>query len=169
MATLSPELVARKIVAALQEGHLTSAQANHLQGMALVKEDRGERNGMIWFVFCRSTLKTDILGLYRLLGFWGGEAIYFDHERTALGRHLATLGKPRIIEAEIPIPTLGVSMRTADRLLGVFLWRRNIPQPNDHTFEGHSTAPLSATMIRKVYTEGSPDFEELTEYRTWDV
>jgi hypothetical protein len=143
-------------------------QATRLQEMALVKEDRGERNGMIWFVFCRSTLKTDISGLYRLLGFWGGEAIYFDHEGTALGQHLAALGKPRIVEAEIPVPTLKVFMQTAHRLLGVFLWRRSIPQPNHHTFEGHSTAPLPATMIRRVYTEGSPDFEALTEYSTWD-
>jgi hypothetical protein len=169
MAMLSPELVATKIATALQHGHLTLGQATQLQKAALVKEDRGNRNGMIWFVFCRSTLRTDVSGLESLLGYWGGEAIYFDHVRTALGQHLAGLGRPRIVEAEVPVASLQVFMRTADRLLAVFLWRRDVSQPNCHTFEGHSTASLPAAMIREVYTAGSPDFEALTSYSTWDV
>jgi len=169
MALLSPELVTRKIATALHGGHLTIDQANLLQEMALLKEDRGSRNGMIWFVFCRSTLKTVVSGLYCLLGYWGGEAIYFDHVETALGQHLGTLGRPRVVEAEIPVQTLEVFMRTADRLLGGFLLRRNVEPPNGHTFEGHATSPVAAAMIRRVYTEGNPDFEALTGYSTWGV
>ncbi len=172
MRVLSPELVEAKLEVACKGGYLTSEQAQVLRSAARVKgRELLSRGGQTWMVFGRSTLRLDQCGLFRFFGRWGGEALYFEHEETELGRHLSAIGQPAILEVEVPVADLGQPPRLSEHFLQLFLWGHGaveVDDPDELMPEGHTFADIPPEGVRRVYVEGEPEFEALTQYSTWE-
>lgn len=171
MRTLSPQLVGDRIKLAVAEGCLSSEQARVLESHALLNETRGSRLGLAWFIFGRTTFQTHKSNLHYLLDQWGGEAIYFSEAGIGLEGVLAKIGRPTVVEAEIPVPDLELFPRLSERLRDYYLWRRATkagPSGSAPAFEGYTKRDLPGTLVRRVLTEGDEAFEELTRYSTWE-
>jgi hypothetical protein len=75
------------------------------------------RSGLLWLILTRSTLR-HWSGVYRLLTYWGGEALYAPHEDDPLGGGiLAGMGRPAIIEVAVPVSRLECFRSVGERLL----------------------------------------------------
>jgi hypothetical protein len=89
---LSEELVTSRIRAAYASGHLTADERDVLlAGSVVASGDSVGRPGQVCAVLGRTIFDDDPTAADLLLGLWGGEAIYWAHERTVLAGRLRTL------------------------------------------------------------------------------
>lgn len=69
--------------------------------------DDEHRKGLIWFCFCYPRLAGES-GIGDLLRNWGGEALYNMHDADeVMGPILRAIGRPCVVEADIPIAEFG--------------------------------------------------------------
>jgi hypothetical protein len=89
----------------LAAGLIDFAIANRLR--AEHGADKPSRTGMIWFCFFQPHIAGQIAA-ERLFRNWGGEALYAYHENDPVtGPVLRSIGTPCLVEADVPISTLG--------------------------------------------------------------
>ena len=101
---LSEELVTSRIRSACASGHLTAAERDALlAGGVFASGGSVGRPGQVCAVVGRTIFDDDPTAVDLLLGLWGGEAIYWAHERTVLAGRLRTLGKPSIVVINLRI------------------------------------------------------------------
>jgi hypothetical protein len=99
---LSEELATSRIRAACASGHLTAAERDALlSGSLFASGNIIGRPGQVCAVVGRTVFDDDPAAVDLLLRLWGGEAIYWAHERTALAGRLRTLGKPSIVVSNL--------------------------------------------------------------------
>ena len=169
---LSKELVQQRLDNALIDGLLTEEEALYLRNSDNLKEtldDKyGGRTGMIWFCPNRSSLQYES-GVYRLFRSWGGEAIYWGHERDDNIAHaIRRLGKPCIVKCALPFCVAGhFSERLSDRFLSYVVSDAiEYPEPSVR-FDMCSKQNLAATDILEIIEITDPEFEQLTGYKSW--
>jgi len=98
LVPLSERLVASRIRRAYVSGHLTAAERDTLtSGTVFASGNAAGRPGQVCAVMGRTIFSEDPAAVDLMLGLWGGEAIYWAHESTALAARLRTLGKPSIV------------------------------------------------------------------------
>ena len=104
MAPLSRALVTSRIQLACAAGYLTTSEASALlSGSAIESAGTGERLGQVCAVAGRGIFDDDPVAVELLLSLWGGEAIYWAHERSRLGMRLRLLGRPSIVVLDIQL------------------------------------------------------------------
>ena len=127
--------------------------------------DEKNRAGMVWFCFFPPR-KADEYGIGPFFRHWGGEALYRHHQDDpVISPILRRIGTPRLVEADIPIASLGRYPDCAiyRRYLVSRGYRSN--EPTD--FEGYIERPLPATNVRRVISYPERDFYSLTNCSEW--
>jgi len=91
-----------------------------------------------------------------LLGNWGGEAVYFWLENTKLKSLVANLGKPRVLETDVPISVTSHAYGAAEAVLGAYGLSLGC-SPERGTFDLYSSSALEPDAVIAIHTEGEPD------------
>ena len=155
----------RRIDAVVKDGYLSGAMAERLK--AKHQADEQNRAGRVWFCFFHPRLGGEG-GIERFFRHWGGEALYNSHEDDPeTGSAISSIGLPCIIEAVVPLSSLGhlgfLPMKVARRFL-ISRGHQTV-EPVDH--EGAITSPLPAVNIRRIIMFRSPEFAVLTGCEQW--
>ena len=114
------------------------------------------RSGKFWMV--SHPLEVDDHGVKLLLESWGGESAYFHQQDTETLRKLRQIGRPRVIEVDMPLinsrhayPAAKAVVSTYGRLLGC--------QSESGTFDLYSEQSLGPKSILAVHSEGDGSFD----------
>jgi len=167
MTLLDIDLVSRRICAAVRAGLLSSDHGDRLARTNHAAERY--RAGMLWFCFFRPAIAGEG-GIGDLLRFWGGEAVYNSHDRDPeMGPIIAAIGKPAIVEAEIPIAWCGGNrgLRLAMNIGQRFVVARGTPSRNSSHVEDNIKQHLPGEFIRQVHVHPSPEFVRLAGCADW--
>jgi hypothetical protein len=155
----------RRVDAVVAAGLLSRKLADRLK--AEHQADHPSRAGRVWFCFFLPRLGGE-WGIERFFRHWGGEALYIFHEDDPeTGAAIATIGLPCVIEAVVPIASLGHQGFLPVKIARRYLISRGYQtiEPVDH--EGAITCPLPVANIRKVILFPSPEFIVLTGCDGW--
>jgi hypothetical protein len=124
------------------------------------------REGLLSFFHCLSTLERDEEGLYRLLRYWGGEAVYGHHPESSLARDaLRRIGTPCIVLATLRPSDVGIVGSFEERLIGVWLDRG---RANAHSHDCDTQVANRSVPVFDVVEYADPRFERLTSCSKWE-
>ena len=127
----------------------------------------GSRTGKIWFCFDQPC-KRDEGAVGRFFSHWGGEALYGHHEKDSVaGPILAQIGKPRVIEVEVPVVVIDQSYRCAFRVRKQWLEAGEESLGTGEGFDSYSVTPISPDAINKIVTYPERAFCEITGCSNW--
>ena len=159
---LSEDLVGSRIEDAVTHGFLGRPEGDALAASSVfARGEQEHREGQICLILSHHPLKTEPYGVWRLLATWGGEAIYFNHERTPLEGALRSLGRPTVVVADIDLsegwrrhPVYpGVLHSLVGRRLGF----------EDHGSDVFYRAPIPASQIAAIWQPGQPEYDRYPE------
>jgi hypothetical protein len=159
LVPLDTGLVVRRVKARVAAGDIPQSIAAKLQTDCMANE--GNRAGMLWVIFTRSTLKRwgDV---YRLLSYWGGEALYGPHEDDpVVAELLAKVGRPAIVEVSVPVSRVECALSVGERLLIRYLSRRRVGTAHEPEFEGYVKRRIVGRRIRRVIGVDDSEFVKL--------
>jgi hypothetical protein len=167
MAVLSESLVNRRIAAARAAGELSQDVADRLSTTHRASDPR--RQGQIWFGF--SPALPDEHATERLFRYWGGEAVYWAHERgTEISAVLRRIGHPSIIDAWVPISDLQPLAQEAILkclcLVDLHAAGADVARPFADV-EGNVQKAIPATAILAIDQHPSASFVARTRCDTW--
>lgn len=157
------------------EGRIRQLQADGIleDGVArrLVAENEANdsnRQGMIWFCFFepRSAGQS---GIERFFRRWGGEALYNSHEDDpATGRVLQSIGRPCLIEADVPISSFGPLTWLGEKVIRRYLLHHGFDTREEWEHEDRAREPISAANVVRFVFHGEQEFAALTGCGEWD-
>jgi len=103
LQSASQGLFARKVAGAVAHRLLTAAEGAELLSSAMPLDGSADvRVAQVCASAGTAVYRDDPHGVRPLLDSWGGEVLYFAHERDGLGKRLRELGTPTIIEVSVP-------------------------------------------------------------------
>ncbi|MFJ9712085.1 hypothetical protein [Streptomyces sp. NPDC101234] len=111
-APLDVALVDDRLDQAQERGYLTGAEREVLRSQSVVgpeRRKRGNREGQVCLTLSAEATSLDIIGAWRLLSFWGGEAIYRQHrdDHAGVAQRLRSLGRPALVTAYVDLASPG--------------------------------------------------------------
>jgi len=125
-----------------------------------------KREGLISFFHCLLTLRRDEGGLYRLLRYWGGEAIYGHHEEdSAVKDALSRIGTPCIVVATLQPSDVDTFGCFEERLIRLWIDR---DKPEAHSHDCDTQVKGRSVPVLEVIEYADPRFEDLTGCSNWD-
>lgn len=149
----------------VNNGLITFQIANRLK-----KENEADDKGrarMLWFCFYPPYIATQY-GIERLFRSWGGEALYNSHEGDPeTGIALRKIGIPYIVEAIVPISSLGMSYLST-KIVRQYLINCGLKKPEPTEHEGYSHSNIPAANIIDIIKYPSSKFLTLTQCDTWE-
>jgi len=121
------------------------------------------RNGMLWFFHCISTLKNES-ALYRLFKRWGGESLYWKHEgESTCNEVLQKIGTPCIVLGLLSPQDIDNTRTLAERMIN--FWKESfISSP---TNQDTDTSVRKKIKVFKIISIQDHSFSELTEFYKW--
>lgn len=153
------DLLTRRIDALASCGTLTLEIANKLKTKNQANDQK--RAGKLYFCFYPP--KKTGNGVESFFRLWGGEALYGHHEKDLeVGEVLRNIGRPCIIEADIPVSFLSQHSELTDRTVNNFLKNRGYATNNYCDLVACSTKNISSSQIKKIFQFPDPDFIELS-------
>lgn len=166
LEVLSIGLLNRRIAAQVAQGTLTNEQAQRLLAHNQVCDS--SRAGKAWFCFYPAHIVSES-GVRSLLGHWGGEALYnFNAEDVELGPILKSLGRPALVEADVPVAFLSNTMGLSLAVSRLDLINHGIISSDyPGKFEDYSTKTLEASSVCRVVLHPDMEFLELTQCHQW--
>lgn len=162
---LSEDLLLNRIDAAQVAGELTNEVADRLR-VSHVAAHRN-RKGQLWFGFTSDLPDESAIG--PLLRNWGGEAMYWAHTNDRIiADVLQNLGRPTVIEAWVPISSLGTVQVLVDLVCQVDLESAGLFDRSEVVkYEAYSTEPIPAENIIAIDQHPGTEFERRTRCLTW--
>jgi hypothetical protein len=105
---LDVALVDDRLSQAHERGHLTDAEREVLHSQSMVVPGRkkwGNREHQVCLTLSAEATSHNINGVWRLLSFWGGEAIYWQHcdDHVGVAQKLRSLGRPALVTAYVDL------------------------------------------------------------------
>lgn len=163
---LAEELVASRIQAAYASGHMAAAERDvFLSNSIFASGNTAGRRGQVCAVVGRTVFDEEPEAVDLPLRMWGGEAIYWAHERAALAGRLRALGKPSIVVINLILTRHSQHALFAPSLSKLFVGRllqmpetygdvryygrvrpeeiMDIWQPGHHEYDRHHRIPQS--------------------------
>ncbi|MCO6416077.1 hypothetical protein JYK14_07820 [Siccirubricoccus sp. KC 17139] len=165
MQPMDAAMLERRLDAVVAAGLLTETMAGKLKARHQAREP--SRAGRVWFCFFPPRHAGE-LGIGRFFRHWGGEALYNSHEDDPeTGAALRSVGVPCVIEALVPLSSLGSLGFLPEKIARRHLIAHGhqTVEPIDH--EGAITSPLEAARIRRTALFPSRKFGELTGCDGW--
>jgi len=155
---VSEELATSRIRLACASGHLTAAERDALlSGSVFASGNMIGRTGQVCAVVGRTVFDHDPAAVDLLLRLWGGEAIYWAHERTALAGRLRTLGKPSIVVSNLRLTGYSRPPLCAPPLSRLFVGRL-LQLPGIHG-DVHCFGPVKAEDIADIWQPGHREYD----------
>lgn len=109
---LGVDLVKTRLDEALAHGALTEEQHEELASHTVFRRrNTNGRLAQVCAVVGRDPFDTDVHGVAPLLGIWGGEAIYWAHDRTPTENVLRDIGTPSIVVIDLDLGATAVGAR----------------------------------------------------------
>ncbi|MBY5363580.1 hypothetical protein HFO97_27255 [Rhizobium leguminosarum] len=145
-----------KLDAVVAAGLMSQEASEHVyDNSPLVTGDYGFRIGT--FYATAHPCSIDDSGITPFHESWDGEISRWAIEDETVLENLRALGKPRVIEVEMPIALIGwVVSRIAEQIVAV---KGHEPRlPGGFGADLSVREPLPAANILRVHTEGDPDF-----------
>lgn len=160
LGPLSSHLVDARIAAAVAQGDLTADAAELLTTSSVFASDDADgRVGQVCLLLSRLAFDQEVAGLWRLLGLWGGEAIYWANGDPGdpMFELLRSLGRPTIIVVDLEA-TPDVWLRHCRQgLLRLFTGRLlGLPRTIGEICVPHPVPPASVVDI---WHPGHPEFD----------
>jgi hypothetical protein len=125
------------------------------------------RASMLWFCFFLPRKAGD--GIERFFRSWGGEALYNSHEDDPkTGVVLKKIGRPCIVEADIPIEFLNSHSCLTNKISRIFLKSQGLNSNECCDFETYSQKNIPPENIKKVFQFPDPKFIELSGCNNWN-
>lgn len=152
--------LARRLNARVAAGDLTEAEAKAVYNASPLHEQGDSRLDQI--CFAAKPQRPTSAGVRRLLSLYGGEAASFHLEDSLLLARLETLGRPRIVEAAIPLATVRRSTPLGKAILGAFAARHNV-RLDEVMPDLFAKQDLGAGTILAIHTEGEARFTAFSE------
>lgn len=155
----------RRLDTLFRSGLLKEALTERLKAENQVDDEH--RAGMIWFCLYPPRLAGQV-GIERFFRHWGGEALYNSHEDDPeTGAEISDIGRPCLVEALVPIASMGLSIGFTFKIARRYLTSRGFQtrEPLDH--DAWSKLALPAANIRRIIKFPEPDFMSLTECTVW--
>ncbi|AEN07976.1 hypothetical protein GA0115235_100939 [Streptomyces sp. DpondAA-F4a] len=105
-------LVDDRLNQAQERGYLTDAERELLRSQSMVvpgRQKSGNREGQVCLTLSAEATSHNINGAWRLLSFWGGEAIYWQHcdDHAGVAQRLRSLGRPALVTAYVDLASPG--------------------------------------------------------------
>ena len=156
---LDDALIAEKLAAAVDGGHLTRVEADQLAAEHAPTTPEGHRAGQVCAVLSTWSFTNDVGAVWRLVTSWGGEAIYWAHEHTPLGTRLASIGTPAIVVHTAPAARRGdlYFPPLARALVGAAL---GLDEVNGDVF---LFAPVPPSAVEAVWVPGTPEYDQFSQ------
>ena len=130
--------------------------------------DDSNRKGMIWFCFFEPRIAGQS-GIERFFRCWGGEALYNSHEDDRqTGRALRLIGRPCLIEADVPISSFGPTTYLGDKVVRRYLLNHGYDAGEEWEHEDRAHGPIPAANIVRFVFHGEPEFALLTGCDSWE-
>lgn len=162
MFLLSPETFNARVQRRVDADDITPYVAERLRGANQAASEH--RANQLWFVLTRKPLGTS--GVRDLLGYWGGEALYGNHDRDPeVGPVLKALGKPCIVEMAVPHDAIRTYGSIGLNIVRTFELGHGLRDENPPDCEGHTRQRIAPEQIRRVVTVDDEEFAALTTER----
>lgn len=109
---LDAALVDDRLEQAHERGYLSDAEQEVLRSQSMVVAGRqrvASREDQVCLTLSAEATSHDINGVWRLLSFWGGEAIYWQHcdDADGIAQRLRCLGRPALVTAYVDLASPG--------------------------------------------------------------
>lgn len=169
---LSPDLVRRRLLTAVADGHIAQDDCEYVLGSESVKSNLsdkpvGRRTGSIALCPNRSSLRKSY-SVFRLFRSWGGEAVYSAHEEDERVRHVLAIGVPCIVQCAVPFDGAKRFSATFSALFVSQFVRDAVEYPDpDPGFDLFVDRNIEASNVLSIIQFHEPRFAELTRYATW--
>lgn len=158
---LTLELVKEKTGILLRDNYISASEAELIVQNNSSHEKYREK--MVWLFHCISTL-TDSGGLFKLFGYWGGEAIYRHfQEDLDSSPDLKLLGQPCIVVCFVPGVGMETMPTTSDRMIRYWNSLKDL-EPITIDFDHHVKHKVG---VIKVISQDDDLFDQLTHYSNW--
>ncbi len=155
---LSEELVTSRIRNAYISGHLTAGERDVLlSGSVFALGNLTGRPGQVCAVIGRAIFDDDPGAVEPLLDVWGGEAIYWVHDHTAVADRLRTLGRPSIVVTNLRPAAQSRPPLFFPPIANLFVGRL-LQLPETHG-DVHCYGPVSPADIVDIWQPGHPDYD----------
>lgn len=156
LRVLDVDLINEKLDGALRAGMLSVAERTQLASThAPIDGSAGRRAAQVCAVLTPHAFSHDVHGVWPLMSSWGGESIYWAHERTPLGARLTQIGSPAIVVFTAPaalddnyFPSLAKALVAA--VLG-------LPDVNADVFLHE---PVPPERIENIWTPGIDEYDQ---------
>jgi hypothetical protein len=159
------DMLHRRIDTLVSDGIVTATIAARLKTENRARHE--SRAGRVWFCFFPPRLRGES-GIGGLLRFWGGEALYSEHDRDPeTGPILRSIGRPCLVEAEVPIAMLEPAGSLYFKIVLRYLISRGYKTVERADHEDRIRQPLAAAEIRRIITFPDPEFVGLTGCNRW--
>lgn len=164
MEPLNTDMLHRRIDRLVTSKALNPVQAERLKAKHQASD--ASRVEMLWFCFFPPHRAGR--GIFDLLRFWGGEALYNSHDSDPeLGPILHALGTPAVVEAAIPIAMLGDGARPAFSVVAHYLRAQGRKARDYIDFEDRIAEALPPKCVRRIVCYPSQAFCDLTGCNEW--
>ncbi len=128
---------------------------------------KDNRKGMIWFCFFDPRIAGQS-GIERFFRSWGGEALYNSHEDDpTTGTALRKIGRPCLIEADVPISSFRPYTSLGDKVIRRYLLSHGFDTGEGCELEDNTCDHIPAANIVRVVFHGEPEFATLTGCDLW--
>ncbi len=126
------------------------------------------RKGMIWFCFFDPRIAGQS-GIERFFRYWGGEALYGSHQHDlSTGKALRIIGRPCLIEANVPISSFRPYTSLGDKVIRRYLLSHGFDTGEGCEHEDNTCDQIPATNIVRVVFHGEQEFATLTGCDLWE-
>lgn len=166
LKVLTRELIEHRITNQVNRGSLTSEQAAQLLKTNQARD--ANRGGMAWFCFY-PPVEAFESGVRPLLENWGGEALYNSNTSDpALGPLLRSIGRPALVQAQVPTAYLSSTIKLATEAYRADLIDQGFEIDDAPSrFEDYSRLDLEPSRIERVLLHPDTDFIRLTVSSRW--
>lgn len=159
IVTSSLDTLRTRLAGRVAEGTVTAEEADVIfEASPFHKDEFGGRADKFWMV--SHPLSITDGGVTDLLAHWGGESAYFNHPEGALLQKLSSIGLPRVLEIAVPLGHTRHAYPAAKALTHVYA-RSLGCHAERGMFDLYAVKPLEPRAIRRVVTDGEPEFAGL--------
>lgn len=116
----------------------------------------GNREGRIWLT--TQPYPTDDSGVEELLEKWGGESVAFNHIDGPTGELLATIGKPAIVEVDLPLSVTTRVHSVAECIIEMQAKLLGLSDGWDSAADLVAVQPIESEWIRAIHIEGDASY-----------
>jgi len=158
MQPMTMGAIKARLALLVEEGLIDAATAETLLASSCYHQQiGGNRENRIWLT--THPYPTDYDGVSELLGKWGGESVAFNHLEGPMGDTLAAIGKPAIVEVDLPLRITTRAFSVAGCILDMQAKALGLSEGWDSAADLVAVEPVAPEWIRAIHIEGEAAYK----------